>query len=174
MIKIRPYVSGDAQSLFEAAQESLSSVGAWLWWCTPDFTLEAARSWVDQQALAFPSKSEFEFAILSESGRYLGGCGLNAIDKRNARANLGYWVRSSVSGQGVATAAVRELVNWAFSNTDLVRLEIVIAKGNSASLRVAEKLGAVHEGILRQRLQIHGMFQDSALFSILRSDISSA
>ena len=39
-------------------------------------------------------------------GRILGSCGLNRLDRPNGTANLGYWVRASASGQGVATGAV--------------------------------------------------------------------
>jgi len=170
-IHIRPYEHGDAEALFEAARESLSTVGAWLWWCTPEFTREAAKAWVDRQVMAFQSRSAFEFVICNSAGRFLGGCGLNVIDEGNARANLGYWVRASETGHGVATEATRLLARWAFQNTELIRLEIVVAKDNLASLRVAENVGAVREGILRQRLRIQGELQDAILFSILKSDV---
>ncbi len=170
-LRIRPYEISDVPDLVDAARESIATVGAWLWWCTPDFSPETARTWVASQIAAFRSNSEYEFAILSEEGRFLGGCGLNSIDARNARANLGYWVRESAAGSGAATQAVRQLVRWAFQNTDLVRLEILVAEGNHASLRVAEKVGAFREGLLRQRIRIQGELQDSILFSILRSDI---
>ena len=173
-IRIRPYEFSDAQSLFEAARESISTVGAWLWWCTPDFRIEAAKAWVDYQVSAFQSKSEYEFAVFSNNGRFLGGCGLNSIDVRNARANLGYWVRSSETAHGVATEATHQVAQWAFQNTDLIRLEIVVAEDNHASLRVAEKVGAVREGVLRQRLRIQDTFQDSVMFSILKADVSRA
>ena len=74
---------------------------------------------------------------------YLGGCGLNQIDHANGRANLGYWVRSSAVGRGVATAAVQLVRQWGFEQTSLLRLEVVIAVGNLASHRVAEKAGAI-------------------------------
>jgi RimJ/RimL family protein N-acetyltransferase len=171
-IHIRPYERGDAETLFAAARESMSTVGAWLWWCTPEFKREAARAWVDRQVMAFQAKTEFEFVICSSSGRFLGACGLNSIDSVNARANLGYWVRSTETRHGIATEATRQLVRWAFQNTDLIRLEIVVAKDNLASLRVAEKAGAIREGTLRQRLNIQGTLQDSVVFSVLKSDTS--
>lgn len=170
-IKIRPYKAEDAISLLEAAKESLSTVGTWLNWCTPNFNLETAQNWVDSKILDFQSQAEYEFAIVSDQNRFIGGCGLNAIHRCNARANLGYWIRASATKHGVATQAVRQLVQWAFQNTDLIRLEIVVATDNHASLRVAEKVGAVREGILRQYLRIHEKFHDAVMFSILKSDM---
>ncbi|HEX9142703.1 MAG TPA: GNAT family protein, partial [Candidatus Binatia bacterium] len=100
--------------------------------------------------------------------RFLGGCGLNQIEEENHRANLGYWVRSSAIGRGVATAAVRQLVQWAFNNTSLVRLEVVVSTQNAASLRVAEKSGASSEGVLKKRLLLHGIWHDAVMLSFVR------
>ena len=91
----------------------------------------------------------------------MGGCGLNQIDGENRRANLGYWVRTSATGQGVARSAIRELVDWAYQNTNLIRLELIISSRNSASLRTAENAGAVREGILKNRLLLHGKPHDA-------------
>jgi len=110
----------------------------------------------------------FEFAIVSSAGRYLGGCGVNDIGQANRRGNIGYWVRTSEARRGVATAAVRLAYQWAMENTNLLRLEILIAVGNVASQRVAEKAGAVREGTLRKRLLLHDEPHDAVMFSLIR------
>jgi ribosomal-protein-serine acetyltransferase len=84
-------------------------------------------------------------------------------------ANLGYWVRSSETGCGIATWAAQRLAAWAFANTDVTRLEIVAAVGNTASQAVATKAGALREGVLRARLLIHGRLHDAVLFSLIRA-----
>jgi RimJ/RimL family protein N-acetyltransferase len=53
-------------------------------------------------------------------------------------------------------------------NTDLNRLEIVAAVENIPSQRVAEKAGAIREGIARSRLFLNGRFHDAAVFSFAR------
>jgi len=116
----------------------------------------------------FAESSEFMFVMESDNGLYLGGCGLNRINSEHRCANLGYWVRSSRVGQGIATRAVKLLAEWAFSHTDLVRLEILSAVDNKPSQRVAEKAGAVREGVLRRRLQSHGVWHDAVVFAITR------
>jgi ribosomal-protein-serine acetyltransferase len=167
-VRIRAYRLDDAPAVLEAARESLAELQPWMPWCHPGYSLEESRSWLAGQVPAFQERTAFEFAIVSPDGRYLGGCGLNQIDAGNGRANLGYWVRSSVTRQGVATAAVTLLRDWGFRNTSLVRLEIVIAIGNVASYRVAEKSGADREGILRSRLILHGIPHDATMFSFTR------
>lgn len=167
-VSIRPCRIGDAPALLEAALESVAEVRPFLPWCHPDLTLNEVRTWIEAQVSAFEALKSFEFAIMALDGRYLGACGLNHIDEANRRANLGYWVRTSAAGCGVATAAVRQLVWWAFENTDLVRLEVVVSTRNAGSLRVAEKSGAWREGTLRKRLLLHGEAHDAAVFSFVR------
>jgi ribosomal-protein-serine acetyltransferase len=170
VISLRPYRLDDAAALHEAAIESVWEVRPFMPWCRPDLTVDEGRRWVEAQVSAFAARKAFEFVILAPDGRFLGGCGLNQIDEENHRANLGYWVRSSATGRGIATAAVRQLVQWAFNNTSLVRLEVVVSTQNAASLRVAEKSGALSEGVLKKRLLLHGMWHDAVMLSFVRTD----
>jgi RimJ/RimL family protein N-acetyltransferase len=166
---IRRYRLDDAEAVFEAARESLTELAPWMPWAHPRYSIAESRAWLEVQVPAFDQRMAFEFAIVSEEGRLLGGCGLNQLDALNRRANLGYWVRTSVSSQGVATAAVRRLREWAFDRTDLIRLEILIAADNHASQRVAEKAGATREGVLRHRLLLHGVAHDATLFAFTKA-----
>jgi ribosomal-protein-serine acetyltransferase len=61
------------------------------------------------------------------------------------------------------------LVGWAFNNTALVRLEVVVSTQNAASLRAAEKSGALSEGVLKKRLLLHGMWHDAVMLSFVRT-----
>ena len=166
--QIRPYRLADADAVFEAVVESMADLQPWMPWCHPKYSVIDSRSWLEVQVVAFQARTAFEFAIVAADGMYLGGCGLNQIDTVNRRANLGYWVRSTATRTGVATAAVLALRDWAFETTDLVRLEIVVAAGNAASHRVAEKVGATREGTLIRRLLLHGEQTDATLFSLTR------
>jgi ribosomal-protein-serine acetyltransferase len=168
-IRIRPYRLDDARAIWEAARESLNELQPWMPWCHPTYSLDESRSWLAVQVQAFQQRTAFEFAIINDQDAYLGGCGLNQIDALNQRANLGYWVRSSATGKGVATRATQLTRDWGFANTDLERVEVLIAVGNSASRRVAEKSGAVFEGTLRSRLLVHGRRYDAAMYAFLRS-----
>jgi ribosomal-protein-serine acetyltransferase len=170
MISLRPYRVEDAPAAYAAAMASMAEVQPFLPWCHPGQTVDAVRAWIEKQIQAFEALQAFEFAILGDDGEFLGGCGLNEVDQANRRANLGYWVRTSATRRGVATAAIRELTRWAFESTDLIRLEVVVSTRNVASLRAAEKAGAVHEGVLRSRLLLHGIAHDAVLFSFVRPE----
>jgi RimJ/RimL family protein N-acetyltransferase len=168
-IHIRPYRLEDAPAIWQAARESLAELQSWMPWCHPNYSIAETRAWLAVQVPAFQQRTTFEFAITAADGAYLGGCGLNQIDALNRRANLGYWVRTSAAGKGVATEAVRLTRDWGFANTDLERLEVLIAVGNLASRRVAEKSGAVYEGTLRRRLLVHGTRHDAAMYAFVKT-----
>ena len=127
-----------------------------------------AIEWTRTRAALAAAGQEYSFAIVDANGRFLGGIGVNQINGLHRFGNLGYWVRSSATGRGVATAAVRQVVAFAFRETDLVRLEIVCAVGNERSQRVAERAGALREGILRNRLLLRGQPIDAVMFSLVR------
>ena len=167
-ILIRPYRVDDAAAVTEAAHESVPEVQPWMPWCHPALTVDDSRAWLLLQVTAFERGEAYEFAIVSAAGRLIGGCGINQIDRENRRANIGYWVRTSATRRGAATAALGLVRDFAFGRTNLVRLELVIACDNAASLRVAEKAGAWREGILRRRLLLHGVHHDATILSIVR------
>jgi len=167
-ILIRPYRVEDAEALGAAVIESSAQLVPWMPWCHAGYSIADARAWIQVQVAAREQGTAFEFVITSADGAYLGAVGLNQIDTVNRRANLGYWVRSSATRKGVATRGVQLIRDWAFENTNLVRLEIVIVVGNVASHRVAEKSGAEREGVLKKRLMLHGLSRDATIFSITR------
>jgi RimJ/RimL family protein N-acetyltransferase len=165
--RIRPYRADDAPALYQAARESIEDVFPWLAWCHPDYSMAEAVEWT--RSKADPSTGgELVFAVVGPGDELLGGCGVNQISRIHRFGNLGYWVRSSAAGRGVARAAVRLTAELVFGTTDLVRLEIVCAVGNRRSQRVAEAAGAVREGVLRNRLLLHGVPVDAVMYSLVR------
>ena len=156
-------------ALHAAARESVAAVFPWLPWCHPDYSIEEAKEWTASRPRLFRDGLEYSFAIVDAAGGMLGGCGLNQVNRLHRFANLGYWVRTSMMGRGVAPSAIRELARFAFEQTDLFRLEIVCAVGNERSQRAAARSGAIREGILRDRLLLRGQQCDAVMYSIVRS-----
>jgi len=169
-VSIRPLREEDAPVLFESVRESMDELSVWMPWCHSEYSISEARDWIGTKISAFEARDEFHFAIILGEGQLAGVCGLSGIQKGNRLANLGYWVRTSLARRGIATAATRLLADWAFQNTKLNRLEILVAVRNHPSLRVAAKAGAVWEGVLRGRLRHQEEMYDAVMFSMLRGD----
>jgi ribosomal-protein-serine acetyltransferase len=172
-ILIRPLRKGDVEALYEAVRESIPEVSRWLQWCHQDYSIDETRAFISSRELASESGQWFSFGIfLSDGGRFVGGLGINFINVVHQMANLGYWVRTSATGQGLATRATRLAAKFAFTELDLRRIEIVAAVGNIPSQRVAEKAGALREGVLRKRLLIRGDSHDAVIFSLVAEDLA--
>jgi RimJ/RimL family protein N-acetyltransferase len=171
-VHIRPYQPDDAPQVYQAVQESLEEVSLWLPDLNPELTLEEIRAYIRVQPERRAEKMAFNFAIVDkQAGTFLGGCGLTLINWLHRFANLYYWVRSSHTGQGIASSATLLLAKYGFDELGLQRIEIIVAVDNAASLRVAEKVGAVQEGLLRKRIHVHGAVHDAYLYSLIPGDV---
>jgi RimJ/RimL family protein N-acetyltransferase len=172
-ILVRPYRQEDADVLYEAVRESIAEVSPWLPWCREDYLIEESREFVSTRGKSAADAEWYSFGVFEkESGKFLGGVGLNFINRVHLVANLGYWVRTGAVGRGVATSATRLAARFGFEELGLHRIEIVAAVENIASQRVAEKAGAVREGVVRRRLLIRGESQDAVMFSLLPEDLA--
>ncbi len=169
---IRPYRRSDVEALYEAVRESISEVEQWLPWCHPEYTRAESEAWIAERSEAWLSGEAYDFGIFdARSTELWGGCGLNYINRDHQLANLGYWVRTSCTGRGIASDAVRLLAHFGFEELRLTRIEIVVVEANKPSLRVAEKVGATREGVLRNRLVLHDRALDAVMFSLIPGDL---
>lgn len=165
---LRPFEDSDAPAFTAAAQESLQTVGRWMTWCHAGFNAETALAWFAMCRASREAGSAHEFGVFDAvSGDLVGGAGLNLINTQHRYCNLGYWVRQSRQGQGVAARCVPALTQLAFGALALHRIEIVVAVGNAASERVALKCGATFEAVARKRLLLHGEPVSASMFSIV-------
>jgi len=153
-----------------AVRESAPELGLWMPWAKADYTKGEAEAWISGCEAGRSTGVTHEFAIVDRSGTFLGACGINQAKPAEGVANLGYWVRTPVAGRGIATKAVRMVVEWVFEHTELNRLEVYAAVANVRSRRVADKAGARFEAILRKRFILGGVPVDAALYSFVRPD----
>ena len=169
---LRPPQPEDAASLYEAVHESLDALRPWMSWVSDDYTVDDTRTWVEQQPSSWQEGAHYGFLVTDAGdGAVLGICGLGHRNVVHRFANLGYWVRSGRRGEGIAGRAAGLLAAFGFRQLGLVRVEIVVAVDNAASLRVAEKVGARREGLLRNRLVVGGVVHDAVMHSLLPADL---
>lgn len=170
-ILLRPYVADDARAFSASARGSVETVGKWLSWCTPAFDEERAARYIRTSTADRAGRTAFSYGIFDAAdGAHLGGIALNRIDWPTRCANLGYWVASHAAGRGVCTAAARLMIRHGFMDLGLQRIEIMAAVANEPSRRVALRVGARPEGILRGKVARDGVPEDAELFALLRGD----
>jgi RimJ/RimL family protein N-acetyltransferase len=174
-VRLRRFHLEDADELYDAVRESVDELARWLPWCHAAYSRDEAQAWVESRAAAWVQGQEYSFVICRADGdRLLGGAGLNQFDPLRLRCNLGYWVRTSETGRGLATRGARLLARFGLESLGLERIEIVAAVGNRASQRVALKAGAQREGVARRRLRVHGVQHDAVCFSLIPQDFIRA
>jgi RimJ/RimL family protein N-acetyltransferase len=116
------------------------------------------------------SSGEVMQLLVCCEGERLGDVSLAPIDERRGWANLGYWIHPDQQGQGYATDAARLIVSHGFDELRLHRISATIVASNTASKRVVEKLGFVHEGTKRDDAFIGGEYVDRDVYAILREE----
>jgi ribosomal-protein-serine acetyltransferase len=171
VVLLRSYDFGDVPVLHQAVQESLAELSPWMSWATKGYTQEVAQNFVTISRAEWSKGGIYGFAILNaQTGEFVGGCGLSHIHPVYHFCNLGYWIRSPQHGHGYAGRAAKLVAKFAFEKLNLIRTEIVIAKDNEASKRVAEKIGAHYEGILLNRMVVGKLIYDAHMFSLVPAD----
>jgi RimJ/RimL family protein N-acetyltransferase len=171
-VLLRRYLEHDVNDVYEAVHESISDLSPWFAWCHEKYSFEEAEQFIRNQSSWWEEGEAYNFAITDKkTGMYYGGCLVNNINLGDRFANLAYWVRSGWTGKGIATASTKLVANYGFDHLGLNRIEIVAAKENLASIRVAEKIGAEREGDLRRRITVRDKVYDAILFSLIPEDI---
>ena len=111
----------------------------------------------------------FWFAIIQVDGQAAGMVDLHNISQEHHRCEIGYWLANQFQGQGIMTAAIRELEAIAFIELNMNRLEIFADAENEKSRAVATRRGFKLEGILNQYVNYSDQFRDMALYAKLRN-----
>ena len=142
LVTLRAYRAEHIDLLYAAVLESIPEVGRYETWCRPGYTREDAAGYVNWWRDAWTQDTAYYFAVEQrDTGEFLGSCGLNEILRDHKRGGVGYWIRSTCTGRGYATDAVRTVLRLGMEDVGLERMELEIAVDNAASRRVAEKEG---------------------------------
>jgi RimJ/RimL family protein N-acetyltransferase len=98
---------------------------------------------------------------------FLGSVILHSFAWQHRRCEVGFWLVPAARGRGLGTRSVALAVSWAFGELDLLRVEMTTTPDNAAVAALAERLGFVREGVLRQRNVERGRRVDVVWFGVL-------
>ncbi len=118
----------------------------------------------------------FLLFLLSEktSNTIIGRCGLHNWNIEHNRAEIGYnLVDDNFKRKGFMTEAVRAVIDYGFNTLKLHRLEALVGSNNTPSLKIIENNHFIREGLLRQHFYVAEKFEDSIVYSLLRSEYTS-
>jgi RimJ/RimL family protein N-acetyltransferase len=138
------------------------------------YTLDDARKWL---RICARRERETEWAIArlvnehASSSEYIGGVGVHPMpDVYRLSAEVGYWLAEPFWGKGIATAAVKAVVNYVFTDFEFIRLHAGVFAWNPASARVLEKAGFSLESRMRKAVLKDGKIVDQLMYVVLREE----
>jgi ribosomal-protein-alanine N-acetyltransferase len=136
-------------------------------WSADDLTRAAFKRRVRRVQRDAAEQSGFAFLIFRRDDEaLLGGVTLSNVRRGVAQsASLGYWMSVRHAGRGYMRRAVDLVLDFAFGELRLHRVEAACIPGNERSLGLLEKAGFVREGYARRYLLIDGRWQDHVLLS---------
>ena len=170
-ILLRPFRVDDSELLYQAIRESLEDLKPWMSWAHDEYSRQEADSFIQITRARWEEDTLYAFAIIDAlCGDVLGGCSLSHKHPVYHFCNVGYWVRSSRNGQGIAGRAAKLAARFGFEYGGIIRAEVVIALENEKSRRAVEKIGAHYEGILLNRMVVGKAIYDAHMYSLLPSD----
>lgn len=108
--------------------------------------------------------------IIWYKGEFAGLIGFKDTDFLNYRTEIGYWLIKKMTGKGIATKSVKKLINIAFRNMNMNRIQIRCGIGNNKSAAIPMKLGFKLEGVERDGEHHTGKYIDLEVFSLLKKE----
>ena len=164
---------GDGRVVNDAIRESINELRPWMPWARVVPSVAESETFVREAALRFRNHEDLPLLLFRKSdGLYIGGSGMHNIVWEVPRFEIGYWLRTSLYGQGYMTEAVNGIAAMAFDKLGAVRLEIRCDARNVRSAAVAERAGFTLEACLRQNARANdGNLCDTLVYARLREDL---
>ncbi|HZC06819.1 MAG TPA: GNAT family N-acetyltransferase [Ktedonobacterales bacterium] len=169
-VTVRPHHQSDFDELWEAIQESRDELRPWLPFA--DQSQEELRNWLAQTEAKWITREMLGMGIVERStGRLVGNIGLMVRSWEIGSFEIGYWLRTSATGHGYMSNAVRLVADFAFDHLDAHRVMIRCDAENARSAAVPTRLGFTLEGRMRRDFSApDGQIRDTLVFSMVRED----
>lgn len=134
-------------------------------------SMDDAIAWHGRMVGLQAGGTALQFVVVDKAGgNAIGTCLLFRFDAASARAELGYVLARAQWGRGLMHEALSALIDCAFGNIGLRRLEAEVDPRNGPSCRLLERLGFTREGLLRQRWVAKGEAHDVEVHGLLRQE----
>lgn len=166
------YTRENANEVYGVVMDNYDHLYKYSPWLDKAYSMERARAYGDLCSEHYKTGTELPLRIIYND-RYIGGTGFHAIRWDYKTTEIGYWLASEFTGQGIATTVCRALLDYGFTDLGLNRIVIKCEPGNKRSRAIPARLGFTKEGIERQGGMHHGTPVDFVVYSLLASEWKS-
>lgn len=164
-IQLRLLEERHAEEYFALIERNHDYLQEWIAVEAYEGSVELLRAYVKQRLLQFVEGSGYHLGIWYQEA--LVGLLDYRLNGRNRSVELGYWLDAAMQGKGIVTQACRTMVRHAFEVHQMHKVVISCAIDNPRSRAVAERLGFVQEGILRQVVRLGDRYVDGVFYGLL-------
>jgi ribosomal-protein-serine acetyltransferase len=157
------------EALFALTDQNRAYLRPWLPWVDTTLTRDDTRAFIQGGLYQNAANNGFQAGVWFK-GELAGAIGFLYFNWQHRKTEIGYWLGESFQGGGVMTSACAALIDYAFLERGLNRVEIHCAVGNIKSRAIPQRLGFTEEGIVRQAEWLHDYFADHVLYGLLASE----
>ena len=158
----------DAPIIFNAIDSNRAHLRTWLPFVDSTKALKDTLSFV--KSIVNDSERRQEIFTIWFKNEFAGLIGLKDCDYLNRKVEIGYWLTEPMTGKGIITQSVEEIMRFVFEKLELNRIQIKCGVGNSSSSAVPKRLGFSYEGIEKQGERHFNKYIDLEVYSFLRQD----
>ncbi|MFZ4826732.1 MAG: GNAT family N-acetyltransferase [Phototrophicaceae bacterium] len=166
---LRPFEEKHVTEVFALIEDNREFLSQWLDWVDEHTSLEDTLKMMQEAVRQFASKNGLMAGIWYED-RLVGCVGHRHIDWQNHTAKLTFWIAEPYQGAGLVSRSVKSVIQHSFYQLELGRLEIECGIDNERAIQLAERLGFMREGILRNALWLQNRPLDKVIYGLLRED----
>jgi len=167
-LSLRRRTAADAKVFFELIEKNRAHLHRWLDSMPSFATLEETITYFESCDHAFAAEPHLIPIGIYVEDTCVGWMELHSINARHRRASIGYWIDADYAGQRIVSRCVAALVDFAFSQLNLHRLEIHCSEQNHASRKIAQKLGFLEEANRTDRIiTTGGSFENEMLYALI-------
>lgn len=158
-----------AFQVFQAIDQNREFLSPWLPFIQDTETQEDTEAFI-RSVNSKPAPDRDEVFVIWHKKRFAGLIGYKDTSRVNQKTEIGYWLIESMTGKGIVTMAVKALIEFAFTNMDMNRIEIRCGVGNFKSSAIPKRLGFQFEGVEREGEKHQDKFIDLEVYSCLKKE----
>ncbi|MDR1570299.1 MAG: GNAT family N-acetyltransferase [Oscillospiraceae bacterium] len=167
-VRLRAYRPADLDDVLRQVNDYMSVRHSALGPILPA-TPDDEMRWIGQQTSM--TRGEYQFAIETLNGQYVGGCGFQHVDWKNRAAHIGILIgNAAMRGKGYGSDAIRVLCRIGFAEMNLHKISLTVIEGNEAAIRCYIACGFSMEGKLRDEIFREDAYHDLIAMGILRDE----
>ncbi|GAA3755511.1 GNAT family protein [Plantactinospora mayteni] len=166
---LRPLEPWQAAEFAAYVDRARPHLAPWLPWAETIVDESSARAWLQRYADRQADDSGRVYGIwVSDS--LVGGTLFRVFDTQSGLCEVGVWLDPAVQGRGLVGRAVEHMVEWAFRERGMHRVEWRVVPTNTRSITAAKRLGMTRDGVLREVFPFHGTRHDIEVWSLLATE----